>query len=163
MDISLNKTIILTQAQVLGICYDKICSDLKWFINTANEFPMDDNGMSFYSHKTNIPRLSDIVNVRIEELGYDAPVHISTDEFFEEETNELEACHFLIKSLGWDKDLNDYLNDIYDFLVKNKKIIPKSIIPDEPYCLKDVLIEYLLGLNPDIDYEELEEEGMERK
>lgn len=93
MDISSNKTIILTQAQVLGICYDKICSDLKWFINTAN----------------------------------------------------------------------DYLNDIYDFLVKNKKIIPKSIIPDEPHCLKDILIEYLLCLNPNIDYEELEEEGMERK
>ena len=160
----MNDTVKITRAEVLEICYQKICTDLKDFLMDGVMVPLDDKEENFiftWSPDKYLNSLNKIVNVRpsvAKEFGYNVNVYIYQEEFYGEYTHLLEACKFLCDSLKI--DCHYELDDIYNFIVKNEDVKALSLSSNSetaPFLTsKEEMMEYFIM---DFNEEDLEDEN----
>ena len=160
----MNETVKITRAEVLEICYQKICTDLKDFLIDSAMVPLDDKEENFiftWNPDKYLNSLGEIVKVRpsvAKEFGYNVNIYIYQEEFYGEYTHLLEACRFLCDSLKIDCCYE--LDDIYNFIVKNENLRALSLsLSSEtaPFLTsKEEMMEYFIM---DFNEEDLEDEN----
>jgi hypothetical protein len=149
----MNETLKITRAEVLEICYQKICADLRDFLGDGTMIPLDDKEENFiftWDPDKYLSSQNELINVRpsiVKELGYDMNIYIYQEEFYGEYTHLLEACRFLCESLKVTLDCGE-LDDIYNFIVKNEnpKALSLSLSSETaPYLTsKEEMMEYFI-------------------